>query len=143
MPVISRWVTLMGVHVAGEGGTGRRHDRGPSIVYRAGSARSFGAPVHRTSTPDMTTRVAFLGLGAIGAPMARHLARPPFELAVWNRTAAKAEAFAAATPGARLAATPADAARGAAFVVTCLPTSHEVEALLDGPGGLLAGLGSG
>ena len=91
----------------------------------------------------MTTRVAFLGLGAIGAPMARHLARPPFELAVWNRTAAKAEAFAAANPGARLAATPADAARGAAFVVTCLPTSHEVEALLDGPGGLLAGLAAG
>jgi 3-hydroxyisobutyrate dehydrogenase len=91
----------------------------------------------------MTTRVAFLGLGAIGAPMARHLARPPFELAVWNRTAAKAEAFGAAHPGARVATSPADAARGAAYVVTCLPTSHEVEALLDGPLGLLAGLAPG
>src|SRR2546423_1479535 len=40
------------------------------------------------------TRVAFLGLGAIGAPMAKHLAQPPFELAVWNRTAAKARTFA-------------------------------------------------
>ena len=34
--------------------------------------------------------VAFLGLGAIGAPMARHLARPPFTLAVWNRTRERA-----------------------------------------------------
>ena len=37
---------------------------------------------------------AFLGLGAIGAPMAKHLASPDFALAVWNRTAAKAAAFA-------------------------------------------------
>jgi 3-hydroxyisobutyrate dehydrogenase len=86
--------------------------------------------------------VAFLGLGAIGAPMARHLARAPFTLAVWNRTADKAAAFAAET-GARHAATPADAARGSAVVVTCLPTSREVEALLDGPDGLLAGLAEG
>ncbi|HKG93722.1 MAG TPA: NAD(P)-dependent oxidoreductase [Gemmatimonadaceae bacterium] len=88
------------------------------------------------------TRVAFLGLGAIGAPMARHLAAPPFELTVWNRTAAKAAAFATAT-GARAASTPADAARGAEVVITCLPTSREVEQLLDGPDGLLAGLERG
>ncbi len=87
-------------------------------------------------------QVAFLGLGAIGAPMARHLARPPFALAVWNRTAATAARF-AADADARHAATPADAARGAAVVVTCLPTSREVEALLDGPDGLLAGLEPG
>jgi 3-hydroxyisobutyrate dehydrogenase len=74
--------------------------------------------------------------------MARHLAIPGFSLAVWNRTPAKAAAFAAAHP-ARAATTPADAARGAAFVVTCLPTSREVEALLDGPDGLLAGMASG
>jgi 3-hydroxyisobutyrate dehydrogenase len=74
--------------------------------------------------------------------MARHLAIPGFSLAVWNRTPAKAAAFAAAHP-ARAASTPADAARDAAFVVTCLPTSREVEALLDGPDGLLAGLATG
>src|SRR5688500_1648470 len=91
----------------------------------------------------MTPRVAFLGLGAIGAPMARHLARPPFALTVWNRTAAKADAFAAANPGARVADTPAEAARGASVVVTCLPTSREVEGLLEGDGGLLAGLEAG
>ena len=86
--------------------------------------------------------VAFLGLGAIGTPMARHLARPPFTLAVWNRTAERAARFAAET-GARHAATPADAARGAAVVVTCLPVSADVESLLDGPDGLLAGLADG
>jgi 3-hydroxyisobutyrate dehydrogenase len=90
----------------------------------------------------MTTHVAFLGLGAIGTPMARHLVAPSFELAVWNRTRARAEAFARDT-AARVARTPADAARGAAFVVTCLPTSQDVEALLDGPDGLLAGLARG
>lgn len=89
--------------------------------------------------------VAFVGLGAIGAPMARHLAVPEFTLAVWNRTAAKAAAFAAQheKEKVRHAATPADAARGADVVVTCLPTSREVEALLDGPDGLLAGMAKG
>ena len=90
----------------------------------------------------MTTSIAFLGLGAIGTPMARHLAIPGFTLAVWNRTGAKAAAFAAAH-SARAASTPADAARGAQVVITCLPTSREVEALLDGPDGLIAGLARG
>jgi 3-hydroxyisobutyrate dehydrogenase len=88
------------------------------------------------------TRVAFLGLGAIGAPMARHLAKDPFELAVWNRTAVRAEAFARET-GRRHAVTPADAARGARVVLTCLPVSRDVMSLLDGPDGLLAGLARG
>lgn len=88
-------------------------------------------------------KVAFLGLGAIGRPMATHLAKPPFELAVWNRTAAKAAEFAARHPGVRQASTPADAARGREVVVTCLPTSADVLALLDGKDGLLAGLARG
>ena len=87
------------------------------------------------------TRVAFLGLGAIGRPMARHLA-DPFELTIWNRTAARADELAASIR-ARVATSPADAARGAHVVVTCLPSSREVEALLDGPDGLLGGLESG
>jgi 3-hydroxyisobutyrate dehydrogenase len=88
--------------------------------------------------------VAFLGLGAIGAPMARHLAKPPFSLRVWNRTPARATALANET-GARAAATPAEAARGAEVVVTCLPTSREVEALLlePSPLGFLDALSSG
>ena len=85
---------------------------------------------------------AFLGLGAIGSPMAKHLAAPDFTLAVWNRTPAKAAAF-AKTNKVRHATTPADAARGAAIVITCLPTSREVAALLDGPDGLLAAMAKG
>jgi 3-hydroxyisobutyrate dehydrogenase len=88
------------------------------------------------------TRVAFLGLGAIGLPMARHLATGRFDLAVWNRTVSKASALAAGGR-VRVAASPADAARGSEVVITCLPTSPDVEGLLDGGDGLLAGLGRG
>jgi 3-hydroxyisobutyrate dehydrogenase len=85
--------------------------------------------------------VAFLGLGAIGRPMAaRVAARVP--LTVWNRTGARATELAAAV-GAAAAATPREAVAGASIVVTCLPTSAEVEALLDGPDGILAGLDRG
>jgi 3-hydroxyisobutyrate dehydrogenase len=85
--------------------------------------------------------VGFLGLGAIGAPMAAHLARR-WPLTVWNRTSARATDF-AARHSARVAATPREAASGADVIVTCLPTSREVEALLDGADGLLAGLARG
>ena len=85
------------------------------------------------------TRVAFLGLGAIGEPMARHLAAPPFSLTVWNRTRTKADDFAAAN-GARVAATPAEAVAGAEVVITCLPSSREVGETLEGPTGILAGI---
>ncbi len=73
--------------------------------------------------------------------MAAHLAEGG-ALTVWNRTAAVAERF-AARQHARLAATPRDAAASAEIVVTCLPTSREVEAVLDGPDGLLAGFRRG
>jgi 3-hydroxyisobutyrate dehydrogenase len=74
--------------------------------------------------------------------MARHLAQASFDLVVWNRTAAKAIAFGEAH-GARVAATPAEAARDRDVIVTCLPVSRDVEALLDGPDGLLATLPAG
>jgi 3-hydroxyisobutyrate dehydrogenase len=86
--------------------------------------------------------VAFLGLGAIGDPMARQIVQEKMPLAVWNRTGAKAKAF-SEKHGARFAETPADAASGAQFVITCLPTSADVEALLDGPAGLEAGFEKG
>src|SRR5688572_22636387 len=85
--------------------------------------------------------VGFLGLGAIGTPMAAHLARR-WPLTVWNRTGARAAEF-ASRYGVRAAATPRDAAAGADVVVTCLPTSREVEALLEGVDGILAGLAEG
>jgi len=87
-------------------------------------------------------KVAFLGLGAIGRPMAAHLTRSPFELVVWNRTSERAVAFASEF-GVRHAQTPADAAAAADVVITCLPTSAEVERLLEGESGLLAGMREG
>ncbi len=91
------------------------------------------------------TTIAFLGLGAIGTPMARHLARSDWHLRVWNRTAAKASLFARShhAAGVTHARTPAEAAKGADAVLTCFPVSSDVEQLLDGPDGLLAGLSKG
>jgi 3-hydroxyisobutyrate dehydrogenase len=87
--------------------------------------------------------VAFLGLGAIGRPMAARLAHAAgITLAVWNRTAERAQSF-GREHGARVAATPADAARGADLVITCLPVSADVESLLDGDAGLLATMSKG
>ena len=86
--------------------------------------------------------IAFLGLGAIGRPMAARVAAAGLPLIVWNRTASRAEEF-AREHGARQAATPADAAREADVVITCLPTSRDVAGLLDGADGLMAGLHAG
>ncbi len=85
--------------------------------------------------------VGFLGLGAIGAPMAAHLVRRG-PLTVWNRTAERARAF-AERHGATVAATPRAAAAAAEVVITCLGTSADVASLLEGPDGLLAGLRPG
>ena len=87
-------------------------------------------------------RVAFIGLGDIGSLIASHLARDPFSLTVWNRTASKARDFAAAYP-ARVASSAAEAVRGAEVVVTCLPSSAEVEAVLHGEEGMLEALERG
>lgn len=89
----------------------------------------------------MTERVAFLGLGAMGMPMARNLLRAGYPLCVWNRTPAKAQALEA--EGAIAAASPAEAARAADVVLICVPSSPEVHALLSGPDGVLAGIQRG
>lgn len=73
--------------------------------------------------------------------MASHLAKR-HALTAWNRTSERAVEF-AAEHGARAATTPREAASGADVVITCLPTSQEVESLLDGPDGLERGLAPG
>jgi 3-hydroxyisobutyrate dehydrogenase len=76
----------------------------------------------------MAERVALLGTGTMGAPMARNLLKAGFELRVWNRTAEKARVLAA--EGADLAETPADAVREAAFVITMLTDAVAVLAVM-------------
>ena len=89
------------------------------------------------------SHVAFLGLGAIGRPMAVRLANAPgITLTVWNRTRDKAERF-AKEHDARTADSPAEAARAADVVITCFPVSADVDSVLDGPDGLLAGMRRG
>src|SRR4051812_11928376 len=87
-------------------------------------------------------KTAFLGLGAIGRPMAARIVAANLPLVVWNRTTERAAEFARQT-GARHAATPADAVRGADVVVTCFSTSPDVYSIVDGADGMLAGLERG
>jgi 3-hydroxyisobutyrate dehydrogenase-like beta-hydroxyacid dehydrogenase len=90
----------------------------------------------------MAERVAFLGLGIMGSRMAANLAKAGFELTVWNRTASTAEAW-AEQHGGEIAATPAEAARGAGAVITMVVDGPQVRELLLGEDGAAAGAGPG
>ena len=88
-------------------------------------------------------RIAFLGLGVMGAPMAGHLARGGHQVTVYNRTTATAEAWVARHAGEGLnvmrAATPAEAAAGQDFVLTCVGNDDDLaEVVLGGEGALAA-----
>jgi 3-hydroxyisobutyrate dehydrogenase-like beta-hydroxyacid dehydrogenase len=72
-------------------------------------------------------RVAFLGLGIMGRPMAANVCRNGFELTVWNRTAERAESFAEEHRGVDVASSPGEAAQGADAIITMVPDSPEVE----------------
>jgi 3-hydroxyisobutyrate dehydrogenase len=87
-------------------------------------------------------KIAFLGLGDIGGLIASHLTREPFELVVWNRTASKASEF-ARKHGVSMAQNPGEVVRGADVIITCLPSSVEVEAVLHGEHGMLDSLRKG
>ncbi|KRW97664.1 NAD(P)-dependent oxidoreductase [Paracoccus sp. MKU1] len=87
-------------------------------------------------------RVAFLGLGVMGFPMAGHLAAAGHEVAVWNRSPAKAEAWAARHKG-RVAATAREAAEGAEFVMACVGNDDDLRQVCLGETGAFAGMGKG
>jgi 3-hydroxyisobutyrate dehydrogenase-like beta-hydroxyacid dehydrogenase len=91
-------------------------------------------------------KVAFLGLGVMGFPMAGHLAAKGHDVTVWNRTAAKAEAWVVRHGGAtggRHAATPAEAAKGAEFVMVCVGNDDDLRQVCTGPEGAFAGMTPG
>ena len=83
-------------------------------------------------------RVAFLGLGIMGFPMARNLREAGFEVTVWNRTREKAERL-----GEPIADSPAAAAAGADAVITMVPDSPQVESVLLGDDGAAEGMREG
>ena len=78
----------------------------------------------------MGERVAWIGTGIMGAPMARNAAAAGLDVTAWNRTADKAAPL--AEHGVRVAASAADAARGATLLVTMLADADAVAAALDG-----------
>jgi 3-hydroxyisobutyrate dehydrogenase len=86
-------------------------------------------------------RIAFVGLGTMGAAMAANLCRAGFGVSVWNRTPGRAAAL--LELGATEAATPADAARVAEVVVACVSDTPDVEAVLFGADGVAEGLAAG
>tara|TARA_R110001592_G_scaffold38779_5_gene127827 strand:- start:1723 stop:2592 length:870 start_codon:yes stop_codon:yes gene_type:complete len=87
-------------------------------------------------------RCAFIGLGVMGYPMAGHLAKNGHQVTVYNRTTAKAEAWAADHGGA-FGKTPAEAAKGAEFVFSCVGNDDDLRAVTFGDDGMLAGMDAG
>lgn len=88
------------------------------------------------------TTVAVLGTGRMGSAMARSLARAGVSLVLWNRSTASASALAGEV-GARLAATPAEAAAAADVTITMLADDAAVRAVFGGPDGLVRGARAG
>lgn len=85
------------------------------------------------------TKVAFIGLGVMGYPMAGHLAAKGFDVTVFNRTTAKAEAWVKEHGGA-LGKTPAEAAAGAEIVFACVGNDDDLRAVTIGPDGALGAM---
>jgi 3-hydroxyisobutyrate dehydrogenase len=89
------------------------------------------------------SKIAWIGLGVMGFPMAGHIrTKGGYDLTVYNRTAAKAQEWAAKF-GGRTAATPAEAARDADFVFSCVGNDNDLRAVTTGPSGAFEGLKSG
>jgi 3-hydroxyisobutyrate dehydrogenase-like beta-hydroxyacid dehydrogenase len=90
----------------------------------------------------MSAKVAFLGLGVMGFPMAGHLKAKGFDVTVYNRSAAKSDAW-VQKHGGRAAPTPAAAAKDQDFVMMCVGNDNDLLAVALGPEGALAGMKAG
>ncbi|OSZ67333.1 NAD(P)-dependent oxidoreductase [Hydrogenophaga sp. IBVHS2] len=87
-------------------------------------------------------QVAFIGLGVMGSPMAGHLARAGHRVTVYNRTAAKAQAW-AGTYGGSFKTTPREAAQGADIVFACVGNDDDLRSVVLGADGAFAGMKPG
>ena len=99
----------------------------------------------RTYDSIAARRVAFIGLGVMGYPMAGHLARAGHAVTVYNRSPAKAATWVAEHSGlqARSAPTPRDAALGAEFAFVCVGNDDDLRSVVLGPDGAFAGMAAG
>lgn len=88
-----------------------------------------------------TTRIGFIGLGLMGRPMTLNLLKAGFPLTVWNRTSSRTDD--AARAGARVAASPREAAANSDVVITMVSDPTALESVLWGADGVLAGLQRG
>ena len=89
----------------------------------------------------MAEKVGFIGLGIMGRGMAANLLAKGFDVAVWNRTASRADGLVEA--GAARAESPAAVARACPVVITCVSDTPDVEAVVLGPEGVVEGVASG
>ena len=87
-------------------------------------------------------KAAFIGLGVMGYPMAGHLKAAGHDVTVYNRTTDKAEAW-VSQHGGSMAATPAEAAKGAEFVFACVGADDDLRAVTTGPEGAFAAMDEG
>jgi 3-hydroxyisobutyrate dehydrogenase len=85
--------------------------------------------------------IGWIGLGIMGAPMARNLLTTGYEVVAWNRSAERLDA--AVAGGAQRAASPADVASRSDVVIACVTASADLEAVATGPGGAIEGIREG
>lgn len=93
-------------------------------------------------TQTKLTKVAFIGLGNMGFPMAGHLQEAGYDVTVYNRTPSKADAW-AKQYGGKAALTPREAAQDAEFVMMCVGNDNDVRSVVYGEDGILAGIAKG
>lgn len=93
-------------------------------------------------TQTKLTKVAFIGLGNMGFPMAGHLQGAGYDVTVYNRTPSKADAW-AKQYGGKAALTPREAAQDAEFVMMCVGNDNDVRSVVYGEDGILAGIAKG
>ena len=127
------------------GGAGSTHGLGRAQRDEQVVHGSIHAMNTRNYESTSARRVAFLGLGVMGHPMAGHLARAGHQVTVYNRTASKATAW-AAEYGGTAAATPREAAAlggGADIVFACVGNDADLRSVTLGPDGAFAGMKAG
>ncbi|MFZ4709794.1 MAG: NAD(P)-dependent oxidoreductase, partial [Zwartia sp.] len=96
----------------------------------------------KTYEPSTPTKVAFIGLGVMGLPMAGHLATAGHEVTVYNRNVQKAQAWVKEF-GGRACATPREAAQGAQIVFACVGNDGDLRSVVLGADGAFAGMSAG